>query len=107
MNINIGTRIILGFLVVVSLMAGLAVYQLFAMDQLRTSINGILESNLTATRLIGEATASQQGMRVQTERSIALHFMCQSRSKNGQCTGGIVPSGSGLACALARVLPHS
>ncbi|MHC4380732.1 MAG: hypothetical protein ACYSU1_06545 [Planctomycetota bacterium] len=32
---------------------------------------------------------------------------CQSRSKKGQCTGGIVANGPGLASALARVPPHS
>ena len=37
-------------------------------------------------------------------RNSTMSQMCQSRTKKGQCTGGIVANGQGLARALARVL---
>jgi methyl-accepting chemotaxis protein len=75
MNLNIGARIVLGFLVVLSLMTGLAAYQLGSMTNLRTNSVEILEANLRAQKLLGIIRSSQNAMRVHVERSVGLYFL--------------------------------
>lgn len=75
MNMNIGTRILLGFVVVVALMSGLALHQFRTMGALRTTSDEIVFTSLAAKRLIDRVEAQRSLMQTNTERAIGLHVL--------------------------------
>ncbi len=82
MTLNIGARILVGFLVLSAAMGALCAYQLGSMRSLRNRSADIVESNLQAARLQGAIFSSQKNMRIHTERAIALHFLEHSGLSN-------------------------
>ncbi len=75
MTVNIGSRIIIAFGVVLVLMTGLAFYQLMGMTGLRDSSEEIVEFNLAASDLLSDIRDGQGRMRMHTERAVGARFL--------------------------------
>ncbi len=75
MTLNIGGRIVVGFALVLTLMAGLSAYQFGSMTTMRERSLEILESDFAAFELIRTIRLNEEQMRSRREAAIALHFL--------------------------------
>lgn len=75
MTLNIGGRIVVGFALVLTLMAGLSAYQFGSMTTMRRSSLEILQSDFFVLELIGKIRQGEEQMASQRERAVALHFL--------------------------------
>jgi methyl-accepting chemotaxis protein len=78
MTVNIGARIILGFALILTLMAGLAAYQFGAMTTMRQTSADVLESDFAAFELMRQVRSSEQEMTIRRQEAIAFHFLAQA-----------------------------
>ncbi|MGE0408414.1 MAG: methyl-accepting chemotaxis protein [Amphiplicatus sp.] len=75
MTMNIGARILIGFLLLLALMGGLGAYQIGSMTAMRQASVDILESDFEALERIRRIRFSQEEMRTQRERAVGVYFL--------------------------------